>query len=139
MADPSFERRPFWHATMPEVSRYDDRPLPDRADVVVIGGGYTGLVAAVTLARQGARVTLLEKEGLGFGASSRNGGILHPGLKWGRAALARSHGPDLGHALFQAGISAFFNAERFVRDERFDVDYRRVGLGVMAWSTRHLG
>jgi glycine/D-amino acid oxidase-like deaminating enzyme len=139
MTTPTWERRPYWHATMPPIPRADGRPLPERADVVVIGGGYTGLVAALMLTRGGARVTLLEKEGLGFGASSRNGGLLHPGLKWGRASLERSHGPELGRAIFQAGIDATFTAERFIAQEGFAADYRRSGLAVLAWSARHLG
>src|SRR2546422_3554123 len=69
-----YERRPYWHATMPQMAPRRGRQLPDSADVVVIGGGYTGINAARALARGGAQVTLLEAEQLGFGGSTRNGG-----------------------------------------------------------------
>ncbi len=138
MSTPTWERRPYWHASMPTIARHDGRPLPERADVVVVGGGYTGLVAALMLARGGARVTLLEKEGLGFGASSRNGGLLHPGLQHGRRSLVAQHGPELGGALHQAGIDATFTAERFISDNDLAADHRRVGLAVLAWSRKHL-
>ena len=65
-----YERRPYWHATMPVLPSRRDRPLPDTADVVVIGGGYTGINAARVLARGGATVTLLEAEHLGFGGGT---------------------------------------------------------------------
>src|SRR5450432_3214938 len=74
---PTWESRPYWHASMPAIPAFDDRPLPERADVVIIGGGYTGTVAALQLARSGASVTLLERHDLGWGASTRNGGIFH--------------------------------------------------------------
>ena len=57
-------------------------------------------------------VTLLERHSLGWGASTRNGGIFHPGLKWGRAQLHKRYGPELGGRLFQDGVDAFFTAER---------------------------
>ncbi len=136
MPDP--ERRPYWHATMPAIPSFADRPLPEHADVVVVGGGYTGMVTALCLGRAGASVSLVEKRQLGWGASTRNGGIFHPGLKWGRAALERRYGPDLGGAVFQAGVDAYLEAERFVRGEGIDCDLRRTGLAVMAWSRRHL-
>ena len=59
------------------------------------------MVAALTLARGGARSRCSRRRALGSGRSSRNGGIFHPGLKWGRAALERSHGPELGRAIFR--------------------------------------
>ena len=49
--------------------------------VAVIGAGFTGLSAARTLARRGARVAVLEAETIGWGASSRNGGMVLTGLK----------------------------------------------------------
>ena len=77
--NPDYERRPYWHIGMPRLPDRSGRDLPDESDVVVIGGGYAGITAARELARRGTRVTLLEARTLGWGASSRNGGIVHPG------------------------------------------------------------
>ncbi len=82
-----YERRALWSATMPSLPDRSGRALPDTADVVVIGGGYTGINAARELARTGSTVTLLEAHTLGFGASTRNGGIVHAGYKWGPRQL----------------------------------------------------
>ena len=70
------------------------RPAPEtppldgdrRASVCVIGGGFTGLSAALHLAEQGTDVVLLEQNEPGWGASGRNGGQVNPGLK---------HNPDV--------------------------------------------
>jgi gamma-glutamylputrescine oxidase len=58
-------------------------------DVAVIGGGFTGLSAALTCAEKGLKVALVEAQSIGFGASGRNGGQLIPGLLWTRAG--KSH------------------------------------------------
>src|SRR6476659_6967095 len=81
-----YERRPFWQASMPALPDRSGRPLPSTADVVVVGGGYAGVTAARELARRGVAVTLLEARTLGWGASTRNGGIVHGGYKWARGS-----------------------------------------------------
>lgn len=58
-----------------------------RADVCVIGGGYTGLSAALHLAKVGAKVVLVEAETIGFAASGRNGGQIHTGMRKDQAEL----------------------------------------------------
>jgi glycine/D-amino acid oxidase-like deaminating enzyme len=67
-----------------------------RADVAVVGGGFTGLSTALHLAEKGARVVLLEAEEPGWGASGRNGGQVNPGLKHDPDTVERHFGPDLG-------------------------------------------
>ena len=58
------------------------------ADVVVVGGGFTGLSAALHCAEAGYSVVLLEAGQIGCAASGRNGGQLIPGLRWGAVELA---------------------------------------------------
>src|SRR5690349_24188538 len=122
-----YERRPYWHATMPELPSYGGRPLPDSADVVVIGGGYTGINAARVLARGGATVTLLEAETLGFGGSTRNGGIVHPGFKWGPQELVDRYGEETGRALFRETMDAYDVVKRLIADEAIDCEFRERG------------
>ncbi|MEM9139695.1 MAG: FAD-binding oxidoreductase [Pseudomonadota bacterium] len=66
------------------------------ADTVVIGGGFTGLCAALHIAEGGQSVILLEAETPGWGASGRNGGQVNPGLKPNPDDLLAEFGPDLG-------------------------------------------
>ncbi len=132
-----YERRPYWHATMPVLPSRRDRPLPDRADVVVIGGGYTGINAARVLARGGAAVTLLEAEHLGFGGSTRNGGIVHPGYKWGPQELIDRHGEETGRALFRETMDAYDLVKRLIADEAIDCEFRERGFLDLAWAPSH--
>lgn len=70
-----------------------------RADVAVVGGGFTGLSTALHLAEQGAQVVLLEAEEPGWGASGRNGGQVNPGLKHDPDTVERDFGQDLGRRM----------------------------------------
>ncbi len=67
-----------------------------RVGVAVVGGGFTGLSAALHLAEAGADVAVLEAQEPGWGASGRNGGQVNPGLKHDPDRVEADFGPDLG-------------------------------------------
>ncbi len=80
-------------------------PLPElqgetEADVAVIGGGYTGLSAALNLAERGHQVVLIDQARIGWGASGRNGGQINTGLRKGPIELIARYGRDRAKALF---------------------------------------
>ncbi len=133
-----FERRPYWQATMPALPDRSARPLPDVADAVVVGGGYAGINAARELARRGASVTLLEAHTLGWGASTRNGGIVHPGYKWGPRELIERYGEETGRALYHETLDSYALVQRLVADEGIDCDFREVGFLELAYAPSHL-
>ena len=133
-----YERRSLWGATMPALPDRVGRPLPDTADVVVIGGGYTGINAARELARRGVGVTLLEAQTLGFGASTRNGGIVHPGYKWGPRQLARRYGDETGRALYAETLEGYRTVKRLIAEEVIDCDFREVGHLELAYAPSHV-
>jgi len=129
-----YERRPYWHATMPKLPDRTGKELPESADAVVIGGGYTGVAAARKLASSGAKVALLEANNLGWGASTRNGGIAHPGYKWGPESLVRHYGRELATRLFADSVEATEFLGRTIRDNGIDADMRFNGYAELAWS-----
>ncbi len=71
----------WYEASVPERPQYEELDGARQADVVVIGGGYTGLSAAYHLAKQGADVVLIEAARFGDGASGRNGGQFGTGQR----------------------------------------------------------
>jgi gamma-glutamylputrescine oxidase len=77
-----------------------------RTDVVVVGGGYTGLSAALTAAEAGFSVILLEAERVGCGASGRNGGQMIPGLRWHARDLVERFGVAHARRLFDTALVA---------------------------------
>jgi glycine/D-amino acid oxidase-like deaminating enzyme len=110
------------------------RDLPSRADVVVIGAGYCGLSAARAAREVGAQVVVLEKEPLGVGASTRNGGMVIPELKASPAKLQRKLG-ELGTRLYSEVDEAFDMLEGLAAG--LDCDYSRTGQLYLAHTRRH--
>jgi glycine/D-amino acid oxidase-like deaminating enzyme len=101
--------------------------LSRRADVVIVGAGYTGLAAARHLAGVGATVLVLERESIGWGASSRNGGQVLTGLKLDAATLLRRFGERRARQLFDAALESIATLETLIAGERIDCEYRRTG------------
>lgn len=92
----------LWAATAPSAPPTPALAESVRCDVLVIGGGYTGLSAALHLAEAGADVRVLEAQQPGWGASGRNGGQVNPTLKHDPEDLCRILGPERGEALTDA-------------------------------------
>ena len=132
---------PYWLATLSkfEVSslKSEVQTLPPRADVVVVGGGYTGLAAARRLAMRGASVLVLDRGDLGCGASSRSGGQVLTGLKLDAATLVAAHGERRARELFDVGRRAIADLEAIVGDEAIACDYERAGHAQAAAKPSH--
>ncbi len=75
-------------------------------DVAVIGGGFTGLSAALACAEKGLKVALFEAKTIGFGASGRNGGQLIPGLRWSMREIDDEFGRERAQAIFDLAYGA---------------------------------
>ncbi|GAB4180750.1 MAG: FAD-binding oxidoreductase [Thalassobaculales bacterium] len=121
-----FRPTPFWWERTPRPA-LAERALPARADVLVVGSGYTGLAAALQTARGGRHTVVLDAEDAGFGCSTRNGGQISTSIKPGFAALARRHGPDRALAILREGHNSLAWAGEFVAAEGIDCDFRRCG------------
>jgi glycine/D-amino acid oxidase-like deaminating enzyme len=133
-----YERRPFWQASMPALPDRSERELPGETEVVVIGGGYAGVNAARELAARGVAVTLVEARTLGWGASTRNGGIVHPGYKVSATQLIRRYGEATGRALYKETIDSGELVRRLIADESIDCDFREVGHLELAYAPSHV-
>jgi glycine/D-amino acid oxidase-like deaminating enzyme len=94
-------------------------------------------MAAARLAWRGRSVALLEKNELGWGASSRNGGMVHPGFKVGPVALLKRYG-DRGRQLYRASLDAFALVEETIETNRIDCDYSRSGHLHLAYKPDHV-
>jgi glycine/D-amino acid oxidase-like deaminating enzyme len=123
----------YWLTTA-DFPKIEARPLPDRVDVAVIGAGFTGLSAARTLAQRDAKVAVLESETVGWGASSRNGGMVLTGMKLGVNQLISMYGRDLTRRMYVASLAS---VAQIVREEAIDCDFSRCGHLEVACKQRH--
>ena len=126
----------YWLTTA-EFPQIEAHPLPERIDVAVIGAGFTGLSAARTLAKRGAKVAVLESETVGWGASSRNGGMVLSGMKLGVNKLISMYGRDLTRRMYAASLETIDCVERMIREEAIECDFSRCGHLEVACKQKH--
>jgi glycine/D-amino acid oxidase-like deaminating enzyme len=124
--------------TEPESLDVPGAGLPATTDVAVVGGGYTGLSAARTLARHGIAVTVLERNRVGWGASGRNGGFVLPGFKVEVDRLVRRYGLERARTLFATSLEAVRFLERTIAEEAIHCGYTRCGTVLLAGRPGHL-
>jgi gamma-glutamylputrescine oxidase len=106
------------------------------ADLVVVGGGCTGLSAALHAAERGLKVLLLEGGRIGWGASGRNGGQIIPGLRKGAVGLVNKFGRERARALFDLAFEARGLVLSLIERHAIDCDLRMTGhlVGAVAAS-----
>lgn len=117
---------PYWWEAAPVRSLAQAAVAP-RADVVIVGAGYTGLSAAITLARAGRTVQVFDKQRPGEGASSRNGGITSGNLRPSLAQMSKSFGAARANAILAESKEAREDLYRFIAEEKIACDFALVG------------
>lgn len=125
---------PYWLDTRAPFSSAAKEPIAGRADVVVIGGGFTGLSCALAVAKKGASVVLLEADIVGGAASGRNGGQCNTGFFHDYATAMRQLGGETARKIYQSYNDAVDTVERIVTEEGIDCSFRRVGKLKLAMS-----
>ena len=127
----------YWLTTVTMPASDPARVFPDVADVAVIGAGFTGLSAARTLASKGANVVVLESETIGWGASSRNGGMVLTGMKLGVNKLISMYGRELTRRMYAASLDTISCVDKIVKEESIDCSFARTGHLEVACKQAH--
>lgn len=128
----------LWQATAPAFASGMAGPVEGHYDVAIIGGGFTGLSAALALAKGGARVALLEAGAVIGAASGRNGGQCNSGTAHDFGALAAAHGVDKARRWYLAHCDAVDTVERLAREEGIACDFTRAGRAKLAAKPQHV-
>ncbi len=127
----------YWLDTAPAGPDRSRSEIGGHVDVAVVGGGLTGMSAALHLARKGASVAVLEKETVGWGASGRNGGMATPGLSLGIRDAVAKYGLPTARDLYNSYYDAIDTIEKLVTDEGIDCDFARTGKLNLAAKPSH--
>jgi len=128
---------PFWTDNYPRPENLAVSPLPAAVDVAIVGGGYTGLNAARVLAKAGTAVAVLEQHTIGWGASSRNGGMATTGIKQKIGNIFKMYGKELGHSFWQTSLDAIDLIGEIVAGEGLACDFVRKGHIALAYKPSH--
>jgi glycine/D-amino acid oxidase-like deaminating enzyme len=127
----------YWLETVSTQALPPGGDLPENADVAIVGGGFCGLSAARALAKRGVHTTVLEAETFGWGASSRNGGMVLTGLKLPVPTLIKRYGRETVRKMFAASIESIDSVEQIVHEENIDCNFSRCGHLEVACKQAH--
>ncbi|MCY1504537.1 Gamma-glutamylputrescine oxidoreductase [compost metagenome] len=127
----------YWLDTAPAFTAAQTGALPTQVDVVVVGGGFTGLSAARALALKGASVVVLEAGRVVGEASGRNGGHCNTGVAQDYSGLVASLGAERARDYYLAYESAVQSVVTLVEQEHISCDLRRSGKLKLAAKPQH--
>lgn len=122
--------RSWYEDTVGERPVYPPLDGDRHADVVIVGGGFTGLSAAVHLAKAGTSVVLIEAHRFGDGASGRNGGQLGTGQRAGPEEMEAEFGFERAKALFDLAEEAKSHLLDFAATNGIEIDFTPGHLNV---------
>jgi glycine/D-amino acid oxidase-like deaminating enzyme len=131
-----FKNTPYWWDAAP-LAEHAGGALARSYDVVIIGSGYTGLRAALTLARAGRSVAVFDKDRPGYGASRRNAGFLGRTLKKSYVDLKAAKGAAHASAIYRDLMMAYESTLAFIEEEGIDCYAARCGRLIAATSAAH--
>ena len=124
-----------WYVATTDLPTYPALNGQVTTDVAIIGGGYTGLGAALELARQGIDVTVLDSAQIGSGASGRNGGQIHTGQRLDPQHLEALFGEDAARQLWDISADAKTSLYEIIKTHGIDCELKH-GL-VHSWHKPH--
>ena len=127
----------YWLDTAPRFTGASRDGVEGEVDVAIVGGGFTGLSAALAFAKKGARAVLLEADRICGCASGRNGGMCNNGFAQDYQGMVSRLGPDVARALYRSFDAAVDTVETIVSTEKIDCDFRRVGKLKLAAKPAH--
>ncbi|MCI9866940.1 FAD-binding oxidoreductase [Rhizobium skierniewicense] len=122
----------WWDEARPDGAKADD--ISPTTEVAIIGGGFTGLNAALVLARAGKQVSVYDADAPGWGASSRNGGFLGPG--WAFYDSAMRYGTDMAKRVVEESFQSLQYVKDVIAAEQIDCDLKVVGYFKGAMTPR---
>lgn len=125
MSDATINRPYWWDGAELPDAQITQAPaaLPDTVETLIVGAGYSGLSAALTLARGGRDVTVIDSEMVGYGCSSRNGGQIGPSFhKLGLAGLTAAFGATKAHEILRESMESLTYLKTLIADEGIDCD-----------------
>lgn len=131
------QNTPYWWLDAPRPPEIS-QDQPAKVDVAIVGAGFTGLNAALVLARAGLTVAVFEAGLLGEGASTRNGGMVGPSFhKLGIDGLRAKYGPDRTNDIIRESIGFVDYLDAFLKAEGIDAELERNGRFRGALQPKH--
>ena len=131
-----FKALPFWWeaykpSALPEIA------LPRETRVVIVGAGYAGLSAGLELSSLGLDCLILDANEPGFGASSRNGGMVSGGVNVGKRYMSKPMPAEEAAPFLADAADAFSLIEDIITREKIDCGWTKAGYFLGAWCKSH--